>query len=427
MQKKIFKRFITTIIVLLTILSQTGCSATQSSTAKADTRQNIGSSTNETPSINSNSKENTLNQEVKIHFIDTGNSDSILIQGEKTLLIDGGDNGDENLILDYLKRNNVQSLDYMIATHPHADHIGGLDGIINSISVKQLLVANGDSDTSTYRDFINAASAKNLQPSVPLEGSEFSMGNNSKFKVFNSNGGSNSNEQSLVILFENGKDKVLLTGDAEKGTESEILDKVVDVDLLKVGHHGSRTSTSIEFLNKVTPEYAVITVGKENKYGHPHKSTMDKLKNKNIKVHRTDECGNVVFNSTGNGITTSCTEGSYNYRDSQNTNTSKDSTTNIKTNNNNTNAQLNTGVTSSKSNKTNTNKSTSKTNNSKNNSNSKKPTLNNTTPVTQTVWLSETGSKYHRINNCGRMNPNKARQVSLEEASASYGKCKNCF
>ncbi len=141
------------------------------------------------------------------------------------MLIDGGDNGDENLILDYLKRNNVKSLDYMIATHPHADHIGGLDGIINSISVKQLLVANGDSDTSTYKDFINAASTKNLQPSVPLEGIEFSMGNNSKFKVFNSNGGSNSNEQSLVVLFENGKDKVLLTGDAEKETESEILKK----------------------------------------------------------------------------------------------------------------------------------------------------------------------------------------------------------
>lgn len=90
---------------------------------------------------------------------------------------------------------------------------------------------------------------------------------------------------------------------------------MVDVDVLKLGHHGSRTSTSQEFLDKVNPEYGVITVGKDNKYNHPHKAVMDRVKNKNIKIHRTDECGDIIFKSTGNGVEIDCNEGSYSYRD----------------------------------------------------------------------------------------------------------------
>lgn len=123
----------------------------------------------------------------------------------------------------------------------------------------------------------------------------------------NTDGGSDTNNESLVVEYINGEDKVILMGDAEEEVEKEILPKVEQVDLLKVGHHGSRTSTSQAFLEKVNPIYAVITCGEGNKYGHPHQETLDKLQG--IEVHRTDKCGSIVFKSTGYGITTDCEQG----------------------------------------------------------------------------------------------------------------------
>lgn len=262
---------------------------------------------------------------VEVHFIDTGNSDSILIkEGQKAMLIDGADNDDEKSLVDYIKTQGVTEFEYVVATHPHADHIGALDSVIESFPINYLFVANGDADTKTYRDFINAAMDKKLTPSVPLEGQKFML-ENSYFEVFNTNGGSNTNDQSLVLLFTNGEDKMLFTGDAEEDTEVEILSQMVEVDILKVGHHGSHSSTSPAFLEKVNPKYAVITVGKDNKYGHPHVETVDKLKKAAIEVHRTDECGDVIFISTGNGVSTDCEPGSYNRGGSSTSNTNKPS------------------------------------------------------------------------------------------------------
>lgn len=254
-------------------------------------------------------KETQGRAESQIHFIDTGNSDAILIVNDgKAMLIDGGDNDDETLVVDYLKAQGIKELDYVIASHPHADHIGGLDSVIDNYKIGYLLVANGDSETATYRDFINAAIHKGLTPSVPLEGKQFPLGEG-YFTVLNTNGGHDTNNQSLVVTYVNGEDTVLLMGDAEKEVEEEILSQMQDVDVLKLGHHGSRSSTTQAFLNAVDPEYGVITVGSDNKYGHPHQETMNKLGD--IEIHRSDECGDIVFTSTGNGITTDCTKGSY--------------------------------------------------------------------------------------------------------------------
>ena len=260
---------------------------------------------------------------VEVHFIDTGNSDSILIkEGQKAMLIDGADNDDEKSLVDYIKAQGVTEFEYVIATHPHADHIGALDSVIKNFPINYLFVSNGDAETKTYKDFINAAMDKKLMPNVPLEGKKFML-ENSYFEVFNTNGGSTTNDQSLVLLFTNGEDKMLFTGDAEEETEVEILSQMVEVDILKVGHHGSHSSTSPAFLEKVNPNYAVITVGKDNKYGHPHVETVDKLKKAAIEVHRTDECGNVIFISTGNGVSTDCEPGSYNNGSSSSSNTNK--------------------------------------------------------------------------------------------------------
>ncbi len=246
--------------------------------------------------------------ESEIHFIDTGNSDAILITSNgKAMLVDGGDNDDETLVVNYIKSKGITELEYVIATHPHADHVGGLDAVVSELNVKTVFVANGDSDTKTYRDFIEAAINRGLSPSVPLEDKKFLLGN-AYFTVLNTNGGNDTNNQSLVVEYVNGEDKILLMGDAEKEVEEEILSKVSKVDLLKVGHHGSRSSTSQAFFDKVSPKYAVITCGVNNKYGHPHQETVSKLTE--VEVHRTDECGHIVFVSTGKGIETACEEGS---------------------------------------------------------------------------------------------------------------------
>lgn len=246
----------------------------------------------------------------ELHFINTGNSDAILIkQGNKAALIDGGDNDDEQKVVNYLKEQEVSELEYVFATHPHADHIGGLDAVVNAIPIKNLYVSNGDADTKTYSDFINAMANKGLSPSVPLLNSEFKL-DNSIFKVLSVANSSEPNNNSLVLLYTNGKDKVLLMGDAEADIESNL--NPGDIDLLKIGHHGSHSSTTDGFLEKTTPEYAVIQVGEGNSYGHPHQETMSKLESLGIEVHRNDECGNIIFKSTGKGLEHDCSVASYN-------------------------------------------------------------------------------------------------------------------
>ncbi|MEG1416845.1 MAG: MBL fold metallo-hydrolase [Clostridium sp.] len=248
-------------------------------------------------------------REAELHFINTGNSDAILImQDGQAALIDGGDNDDESRVVSYLKSQGITELEYVFATHPHADHIGGLDAVVDSIKVKRMFVSNGSADTKTYRDFINSMARKGLSPSVPLLNSEFELGA-SKFKVVSVANTEDPNNNSIVLLYTNGNDKVLLTGDAEAEVESKI--NVGDIDLLKVGHHGSSSSSTKTFINKIDPEEAVILVGKDNKYGHPHKETMETLQSKKINVHRSDECGDIIYISSGNGLNTKCKKGSY--------------------------------------------------------------------------------------------------------------------
>ncbi len=171
-----------------------------------------------------------------------------------------------------------------------------------------MFVSNGDADTDTYRDFITSMSNKGVNPSVPLLNSEFKLGT-STFKVLSVANKNDPNNDSIVLQYTNGNDKVLLMGDAESEIENSI--NVGDVDLLKVGHHGSHSSSSKSFIDEVNPKYAVILVGKDNEYGHPNAETMELLQRKGIEVHRSDECGDIVFKSSGNGLTVDCKEGSY--------------------------------------------------------------------------------------------------------------------
>lgn len=241
-------------------------------------------------------------KKVEIHFIDTGNSDSILIKDNgKTMLIDGAENDDEKLVVDYLKAQEIKKLDYIVLTHPDADHSGGLDNVIKSLEVGTVLIGNGSADTKTYKDFVQAAIDKKLKPSVPLE-KEFTLGEG-KFKFYNQKSVSKDvNDRSLVMLYTFGNHKFLFTGDAGVEVEKALhLKEIGDIDVLKVGHHGSKTSSSKAFIDSIKPEYSIICVGKDNKYGHPNKETLDTLKN--TKIYRTDLNGNIILTSDGKTIT----------------------------------------------------------------------------------------------------------------------------
>lgn len=259
--------------------------------------------------------DSALNGNLKVHFINVGQADSILIQqGSKSMLIDAGNNGDGKLVKNYLLQQGVKGLDYVIGTHPHEDHIGGLDYIINDFKISKIYLPKVTSTTKAFGDVVIAIKNKGMKATVPKPGETFNLGS-AKCTILapNSSEYKDLNNFSIVVRLEFGNSSFLFTGDAEDVSESEILEKGFNVkaDLLKVGHHGSKSSTTNQFLARVNPKYAVIFSEIGNSYGHPHKETMDKLKNKNIPVYRTDELRTIVATSNGKTITFNTKPGSY--------------------------------------------------------------------------------------------------------------------
>ena len=240
---------------------------------------------------------------LEIHFISTGNSDAILIKDDgKTMLIDGAENDDEAFLVQYLKNQGVERIDYVILTHPDADHCGGLDAVINQLDIGTGYIGNGTASSKTYRDFVMAATNKGLQPSVPVESNIFTLGKGT-FQFYNTTSQSKLiNDRSLVTLFQYGEHKFLFMGDAGVAVERNLpLEEIGVVDVLKVGHHGSNTATSGTFVTAVSPTYSMICVGVGNKYGHPNQSTLQTLKNTTI--YRTDLEGYIVLYSDGAQMT----------------------------------------------------------------------------------------------------------------------------
>ena len=262
---------------------------------------------NPSTSIPSEKEDVVVSGKLKVHFIDVGQADSILIeQDSKYMLIDAGNNADGKLVKNYLIEEGVKTLEYVIGTHPHEDHIGGLDYVINDFNINKIYLPKATSTTKTFQDVVVAIKNKGMKVALPKPGETFNLGS-AKCTILapNSSDYSSLNNNSVVIKLEFGGNSFLFTGDAESISEKEILDKGFNVsaDLLKVGHHGSRTSTTDEFLSKVNPKYAVISCAAENDYGHPHKEIISKLKIKNIPIYRTDELGTIIATSDGKTIT----------------------------------------------------------------------------------------------------------------------------
>ncbi|ABX43904.1 ComEC/Rec2 family competence protein [Lachnoclostridium phytofermentans] len=244
---------------------------------------------------------------MKVHFIDVGQADCILVENNnKYMLVDGGNNDDKDVILDYLNRLGVKEFEAIIMTHPHEDHIGSIDTVIREFKVKKIYAPKKEHTTKTYEDVLNAVIETGNTLNAPKSGEKFNFGAVTvTFLAPSRDYGNNLNNWSIGIKVSNGKHSFVMCGDAEKEAEEDMLATKLDLsaDVLKLSHHGSDTSSTKEFVKAVNPKYAVISVGKGNTYGHPSKSTIKMLKNNKIKYFRTDEQGTIVMISDGDQLT----------------------------------------------------------------------------------------------------------------------------
>lgn len=250
---------------------------------------------------------------INVHYIDVGQGDcTLVVCGGETLLIDAGENGHEQQIINYLNSVGVKKLDYVVATHQHSDHIGGIPEVLenfgaNNIIMPRLTEAQTPTN-STYTAFLKAIQKSGAKVISSKVGAEYTLGG-ATFKIFGpvTNDAEDINNMSVVVKVTYGENMFLFTGDAETEEEKEVIETGanLDCDVFHAGHHGSYTSSSKDFLNAVTPEICIISCGADNDYGHPHDAALKRIKKHTQDIYRTDICGSIVI--TGDGSTLSVT------------------------------------------------------------------------------------------------------------------------
>lgn len=272
---------------------------------------------------NSSNKEEVSNVqsaegELTLIMIDVGQADSfLLVQDGKTALIDCGTRSTGEDVVEYLKSQGIIRLDYVFGTHPHDDHMGGMYDVITNFEIGKIIIPEtklGEITSNWYMKLMQEFKNGLYDVEYPKLGEVYNLGG-ATMKIIGpiSEPDGNLNNYSIVLKVSFGDMDVIMTGDAETVVEKEILEsgENIDAEILKVGHHGSDTSSSEDFLDAITPEYALISAKIGNMYKHPVESTMEKLENRDIEVYRTDENGTVVVTITTDDISFSCNPGDY--------------------------------------------------------------------------------------------------------------------
>ena len=339
--------------------------------------------------------------DMAVHFIDVGQGLAILVQsGGENLLYDGGNRSHADEVVQYLKSQQVETINYMTSSHYDEDHLGGLVKCLDTFEVEHVLGSDYVHTSDLFNTFMNTATAHAIIVEYPSVGDTYEFGTGS-FTVMAPDGISqNSNDNSVVIRLVNGNNSFMFMGDAEETSEQDMISTGMnlDCDVLSLGHHGSASSTSWDLLEATSPSWAVISCGLNNTYGHPAAETMGKLSDMDIPVFRTDDQGTVIALSDGNTISwtqepcNDYTSGS----EKQSTDSSADQS-----------EQYTNDAAATESYAAETDTSDTQG---------------------RMVWISATGSKYHSIPDCGNMNPNKATQETESQAlSQGYEACKKCW
>ena len=244
---------------------------------------------------------------LRVNYIDVGQGDSIFIElpNKETMLIDAGEAYKSDSVINYLNNLGIKRIDYVVGTHPHTDHIGGLESVINTFDTGSIYMPKVSSNSKTFEDLLTTISNKGLKVKTAKSGVVVLNEDNLKLEFIapNSDNYSNLNNYSAVLKLTYLDNTFLFMGDAEVLSEDEITSDV-KADVIKVGHHGSDSSSSVEFVKKVNPEYAIIMVGEGNSYNHPYQSIINRYLSMNTKVLRTDLDGNIICDS--DGVDVSC-------------------------------------------------------------------------------------------------------------------------
>lgn len=307
-KKKLTKALLAIVILVLAIIVE---SVITSDEQQVPEQPNISNSqTQEQPT--------ELTEELKLHMIDVGQADCFLfMKGDKVALVDCGTRSTGKDAVEYIKSLGITRIDYVFGTHPHHDHMGGMYDIITNFEVGTIIipqVKEGQVTTNWYIKLMKQIVDGNYEVEYSKTGNEYFLGGAKIQIVWQSElEQDNVNNYSDIIKVSFGDMDVLMTGDAETEIEEEVLRSGVQIDaeILKVGHHGSNTSSSDEFLDEIDPDYGLISCKVGNKYEHPTKNTMEKLQQREVEVYRTDECGTVIATITPSGVTFNCQAGDY--------------------------------------------------------------------------------------------------------------------